>query len=167
VEDFPLVPVTPITVISCDGCLYLTAGMLKLFGYDSVIDYITKDVSYIVGPQVSQNHFSSHHPGVLFCFEYTDPTGVRSLVKERPDLPFIAHPISHAWFNEPHTLLSQIDSMLKVQAVWNQQYIVSAGSRVSGSVFTPGGSKVSLSTVASGENWEVREIIIPYSGSAE
>jgi hypothetical protein len=51
--------------------------------------------------------------------------------------------------------------MLRVQAVWNQQYIISAGNMMSGKMYTPNGAIVVPTTIATGDNWQVREVIVP------
>jgi apolipoprotein N-acyltransferase len=134
---------------------------LKLFGHSEVIDAIADTLDYTVGTDTSQADFASSSPGVLFCFESVSPWGVRAIMQERGNVPFIAHPISHAWFNEPHILWQQLDSMLRVQAIWNQQYIVSAGNHVRGYAVTPAGTIVYPQSVASGDNWHVGVLTVP------
>lgn len=139
----------------------LYSGFLGLLGYGKTADYLSSVISYEVGSKTSQANVASNIPGVLFCFESVSPYGVRTLVKERPTMPFVAHQISHAWFHDSNILWHQLDSMLKVQAVWNHQYIVSAGNHVSGQVITPGGNMVPLQVVASDELWTVKTTKIP------
>jgi len=134
---------------------------LKLFGHSEVIDAIAGTLDYTVGTDTSQADFASSSPGVLFCFESVSPWGVRAIIQERRNVPFIAHPISHAWFNEPHILWQQLDSMLRVQAIWNQQYIVSAGNQTKSRVYSPAGTVVTPNAVTSGTNWTVRSVAIP------
>jgi apolipoprotein N-acyltransferase len=98
---------------------------------------------------------SQEYPGLLFCFEGISPTGVRQILEEREDTPFIAHPISHAWFHEPEEVWHQLDAALKVQAVWNDMTIASAGRHAKSKVYFPDGSIVVPEPVASGHYWEV------------
>lgn len=140
---------------------YFYAALLRMFGFSEAIDSIEKDISYVVGPLTSQQDSARSTPGVLYCFESVSPWGVKKIVEEKGDVPFIAHPISHGWFNEPTFLWKSLDSMLLVQAVWNQQYIVSAGAHMSGQVFTPQGEVVIPENIASGEYWTVRQSFIP------
>jgi len=136
-------------------------GVLNLFGLDELTSKIGKDISFQVGKSVDQSDFASSSPGVLFCFESVSPWGVRTILQERGEVPFIAHPISHAWFHESDTLRQNLDSMLRVQAVWNQEYIVSAGSHVPGQVISPNGNIKSPEIILSGDNWTIRQTYIP------
>ena len=140
---------------------YLYSSLLRVAGRGSVVDKIEADVSYRVGQFTDQSILSPQIPGILFCFESVSPQGVRTLLKERPKVPFIAHPISHAWFNEPQIFWHQLDAMLKVQAVWNKQYIVSAGNHMEGKVFTPSGDTKELMTVTEGDRWMVKQVALP------
>lgn len=139
----------------------LYMGVLKLFGSLEVMDQISKSLAFEVGSTVSQTNFATSSPGVLFCFESVSPWGVRKIMQERQTVPFIAHPVSHAWFNQPQSLWNQLDSMLRVQAIWNQQYIVSAGNAVSSQIITPAGVVVSPDEVSSGEDWMLKIATIP------
>jgi apolipoprotein N-acyltransferase len=139
----------------------LYAGALKLFGSAEVVDQITKTLAFEVGSAVSQANFATSSPGVLFCFESVSPWGVRKIMQERQTVPFIAHPVSHAWFNQPQTLWGQLDSMLRVQAIWNQQYIVSAGNFVRGYTVTPTGVIEYPEMVVTNSDWSVGVSTIP------
>jgi hypothetical protein len=86
---------------------------------------------------------------------------VRTIMKERGSVPFIAHPVSHAWFTEPFALWNQLETMLQVQAVWNQSYIVSSGNQVRGYAVTPTGAIVYPKQVQSGDNWSLGIVQIP------
>lgn len=137
-------------------------GSLHLFGFSEVASFLDNSFTYVVGEQVTQSHFSSSMPGVLFCFESVDPRGVRKLQQERNHgLPFVAHVVSHGWFTDPHTLLPQLEAMLRVQAIWNDTYIVSAGNHVRGYTVTPEGDVVLPEVLASGEQWQVGIIELP------
>jgi apolipoprotein N-acyltransferase len=140
---------------------YFYATLLRLLGFASAIETIEKDISYVVGPLTNQRDSEKSTPGILYCFESVSPWGVKKIVEEKGEVPFIAHPISHGWFNEPTFLWKSLDSMLQVQAVWSQQYIVSAGAHMSGQVFTPQGEIVTPENIASGEYWTVRQSFIP------
>ena len=140
---------------------YFYSTIIKLAGYGEVVETIEKDISYTVGTQTSQADAAASTPGILYCFESVSPWGVKKIIDERGTVPFIAHPVSHGWFNNPTILWENLDSMLKIQAVWNQQYIVSAGGHAVGKVYSPTGEIQSLETIASGENWKVRQTFIP------
>ena len=140
---------------------YLYTSLLRMVGYGSAVETISKDISYTVGSLTSQANAASSTPGILYCFESVSPWGVRQIMKERGEVPFIAHPISHAWFNEPEILWENLDTMLRVQAIWNQQYIVSAGGHVEGKVYTPNGKIRAPENIAAGEHWTLRQSFIP------
>jgi apolipoprotein N-acyltransferase len=140
---------------------YLYTSLLRMVGYGSAVETISKDISYTVGSLTSQANAASSTPGILYCFESVSPWGVRQIMKERGEVPFIAHPISHAWFNEPEILWENLDTMLRVQAIWNQQYIVSAGGHVEGKVYTPNGKIRAPENIAAGEDWTLRKTLIP------
>jgi apolipoprotein N-acyltransferase len=129
-------------------------GTLSLLGFQKAADDIRATLAYRPGPLHSQADFKPHIPGILFCFADADPLAVRSLLRER-DMPFVAHPISHAWFYSPESLWYQFDAMLTIQAIWNNIPIVSAGNMVSGALYTPDGRKVAPEIVAKGEYWTV------------
>lgn len=139
----------------------LYVGVLNLFGYDDLTKKIAKDIAFEVGDKTSQVDSSQTSPGVLFCFESVSPKGVKTILDERGEVPFIAHPISHAWFHESHILWQNLDSMLRVQAIWNRQYIVSAGSHVPSQVVSPNGLIKLPDAVAFGDRWSVSQTYIP------
>ncbi len=130
-------------------------SILSLLGMSEAVAQIKTKLTYQPGPYDSQGMFPAHVPGVLFCFEDADPLAVRRLLKERT-APFIAHPISHAWFHNPQSLWYQFDTMLKVQAVWNGVTIISAGNMVTGAKYSPRGLKEVPTSVAEGRWWTVR-----------
>ena len=138
----------------------LLVEVFRIFGLSDVIDRDKLGINYKVGPDIDQSKVADRVPGILFCFESVAPQGVRTLMKERPNLPFVAHQISHAWFHEPYIFWYELDTMLKVQAVWNQKYIISAGSHVEGKVVTPSGKIESLDVIAEGEMWKVKKTTI-------
>lgn len=136
--------------------------ILRLFGFGEVIDTVEESISFRVGPYTDQSELGAEIPGVLFCFESVDPLGVRTILAEKPDVPFIAHPVSHAWFHEPESLWPQLHMMLQVQAVWNQVYIVSAGNDVSGAVYAPNGTRSEPVMIDETAEWSVNIIDIPH-----
>lgn len=117
----------------------LYAGVLQRVGYGPVLQEIGREVNYVPGPQAVQT-FAGNTPGILFCFESVTPWGVRRILSARDQTPvFVAHPISHAWFHTPTTLWRQLDTMLRVQARWNQVPIISAGNQAPSAVYYPNG----------------------------
>lgn len=135
--------------------------ILRALGFDSLIDELESMVSYRIGPQTNQSSLSSRYPGILFCFEGISPTGVRQIVQEHPEAPFIAHPISHGWFHEPKEVWHQLDAALKVQAVWNDISIVSPASHAKSKIYLPDGQILTPTPNQSGEFWEVAQVTIP------
>ena len=140
---------------------YLYQILFRAFGLGEVAEKVRGAVSYVVGPEVSQSEFSSNVPSVLFCFESADANGVRKLTRERGDIPFIAHPVSHSWFHEPQSFWSQLDTSLRVQAIWNQVYIASAGNHAPSKLFTPQGRVIKPTEFSKGEYWSVGLVEVP------
>ncbi len=113
-----------------------------LLGLRSELELVTKRLQYQPGPLKEQN-FSASSPSILFCFASAHPNGVRSLLRQRDTRPpFIAHPISHAWFNSPTLLWQQTDTFLRVHARWNRIPIVSAGNSAPSTLYTPTGKVI-------------------------
>ena len=133
---------------------YFYSGSLQLFGLGEVAAKLQKRFIYVPGPEKSQALLPSTSPGILFCLESADPNAVRRLVKER-EVPFIVHPISHAWFHESEILWQQQDVMLKMQALWSGVDIVSAANMAKGALYTKDGKKIVPTPAASGESWQV------------
>lgn len=131
-----------------------TSFLLKAFGQSAVSTAISDRFNFAAGPLVTQEHFAQDIPAVLFCFESVDPLGVARLLRDRT-VPFVAHPLSHAWFHAPYTLRQQLDTMLMVQAIFNRVYIVSAGNNHDGALYTPQGKKQYPVPVAQGIGWKV------------
>lgn len=140
---------------------YLYDKLFRLVGFGEVMDELKGMLSYTIGPNTSQSDLPELYPGVLFCFESSSGTGVRDLIKNRPDLPFIAHPVSHTWFNEPHSLWSQLETSLQVQAVWNDVAIVSATQLGPSQLFLPDGSINKPRLIGEGEHWQVGLFSVP------
>jgi apolipoprotein N-acyltransferase len=136
------------------------SNLFTLFGQEAVVDYIEDHINYVVGGYTTQTNLPVDTPAILFCFESVDPMGVRRLTQEHPHAPFVSHPISHAWFNQSEILWNQLDSMLRVQALWNNTYIVSASNQGRSQLYTPQGSVLDMDEIASGENWSVKKVEI-------
>jgi len=54
--------------------------------------------------------------------------------------PFVAHTISHSWFNNPTILWHQQDRMLQAQALWSNTTIITAPNMAPQKVYRPTGS---------------------------
>ena len=121
------------------------ATVARWFGYGDVMAGLSENIRYVPGPSRSQADFSAATPAILFCFASASPWGVRSIVSERtPTAPFVAHPLSHAWFNTPYLFWHQLDTMLRVQARWNQVPIVSAGNMAPSKLYTASGAMIEV-----------------------
>lgn len=109
----------------------------------------------------AQQELEDGVPGILFCFESNKPTGVRELLKNSETKPpFIAHIVSHGWFNEPQSLWVQQDAMLKVQAVWNGVSIVVAPNMAEAKLYRPNGEVKYGTELFSGGVWRLVEFKI-------
>lgn len=159
-----------------------TGAVLRAYEYDPVRSQVTNtDKQYLVpqgefmpwfyatvytvlgyGDLVKELKNSGYHTGtsgvtaipVMFCFESVDPHAAKRVKTNATS--FIAHPLSHAWFNSPHGLWQQLDIMLRLQARAANVSIISAANLASGKRYTPQGTIDEGELIASGEGWEVR-----------
>ena len=99
---------------------------LSLFGFretsnalDTVMSFVPRDEDDV--PE------SGMFPGVLFCSENISPIDTFVASREAT-LPLVAHPVSHAWFNTPHSLWYQFDSMLRTQVRMARTPLVQAAN---------------------------------------
>lgn len=128
--------------------------LLEAMGLEAAILKLDSLLALKPGPIKTQKDFPSHVPGILFCFEALDPLSVKKLSRERT-VPFVVHPISHAWFHDSELLDRQLDQILRIHAVWNQVMIVSAGNMVWGKVYLPNGQIVIPEKNLEGERWSL------------
>ncbi|MEK7639147.1 MAG: hypothetical protein AAB388_03235 [Patescibacteria group bacterium] len=140
---------------------YLYTSLFNVLGFRELTKKVGEVMSYEVGPKTSQADFEKNVPSLLFCFESASGVGVRTLLKERPDTPFVAHIVAHSWFHTPKTFWHQLDTSLRIQAIWNQTYIAVAASYAPSKLVTPAGNIVTPTVVARGEFWEVTEVLVP------
>lgn len=134
---------------------YLTKYLLKTTGHG----YTLKAVGVDTGSMGNlDTPFDYQGPLVLFCFESINPISIWSMLKNRRvQPPFVAHPVSQAWFHSTFLLTHQLDTMLRVQSVWNGVPIVSAGNRAVGKTYLPDGRIFINEEVIRGEGWVIRE----------
>ncbi len=137
---------------------YLYQVLFTMLGFKSEIAVIGQDSAYRPGPLVQTASLPAYIPGVLFCFESISPTGVPKLEQSRT-LPFVAHPISHAWFHNPVILWSQLDVMLQLQARYSGVPIVSAGNMAVGKLYLPNGVIETGKVIGEGDRYQLREFI--------
>jgi len=133
---------------------------LSLFLASTTLQEITNGINYISGSETIQKEISGQAPGILFCFESVSPLSVRNLLAERPTIPFVVHPISHSWFREPKILWQQLDSMLRIQAIWNDVHIVVAGRNAPGKLILPNGEIITPNYTREGNRWKSAEFYI-------
>ncbi len=134
---------------------YRTMYTLWLFGRKEFLQefsskrsfYPTNEIDYVSSGEL---------PGVLFCFSGTSPSQVASIVR-RQDPPWIAHIVSHSWFNGSPLLSRHLEQALRVEAVHRGIPILETGNMSSHGVFYPDGS-ISRGTLRdTGDRWEIYE----------
>ena len=135
--------------------VYSTA--LRLLGYGFVVDAVAIDSAYRPGPLTQTSELPNYIPGVLFCFESVRSQAVRVLSETRDSIPFIAHPISHAWFHSPLILWQQLHVMLQLQSRYSGLPIVSAGNMATGKLYLPNGIIDSGEIIESGDKYILRK----------
>ncbi len=135
---------------------YLYNWFFTSLGLQSAMKDIVRASSYQPGPLIQSASLPDYVPGVLFCFESSSPTGVPTLQNNR-SLPFVAHPISHAWFYMPKILWQQLDVMLLIQARFSNLPIVSAGNMATGKLYLPNGEIQSGEIIEWGDRYLLRE----------
>jgi len=133
---------------------YIFILLLKITGFSELIATQKVVGNYQPGPLFQSGEITADVPGILFCFESIRPGGVRFLKKDR-NIPFVAHPISHASFHNPKILWQQLDVMLQIQARFQGVSIVSAGNMASGKLYLPNGQIDNGRLVANGAGWNI------------
>ena len=135
---------------------YVFLAILKITASEEFLAETKKELNFIAG---KENDFlkDSHLPVILFCFGSVDPAAVWRKLQASATPPFVAHPISHAWFNNSKILEHQLDQMLKIQAVWNGVPIVSAGNMVDGALYTKTGQKVLPQVLQTEKWWQIKQ----------
>lgn len=135
---------------------YLYQTIFMLLGYTTEVAEVAQNSAYRPGPLLQTAALPPYIPGVLFCFESISPTGVPQLMQAR-NLPFVAHPISHAWFHSPTVLWQQLDVMLQIQARYSGVPIVSAGNMSTGKLYLPTGEIEPGVVLMAGDRYQLRE----------
>jgi len=134
---------------------YFYGFFVKKIGGKKAFLKLEKELSFRPGPLFNRFDLPQEVPAVLFCFESIDPYAAKRVLKGRESVPFIAHPISHIWFHNSKILSHTVDTMLKIQAIWNHVPIVSAGNLTSGALYTTSGQKIIPENKIEGESWRV------------
>jgi apolipoprotein N-acyltransferase len=128
---------------------------LSLLTSKEQMETIHETVRFKAGVIDDSELVPQHLPGILFCFETMVPYGVKKAASYRdPDL--IVHPISHAWFTDPSSLEYQLNSMLKVHAVWNNIPIVTSGSMTDSKMYLPSGEVGEGEVIKTAPHWTLK-----------
>lgn len=135
---------------------YHTSFMLRLFGRNEFLEKFSEHRSYSSGKQDKNNALPGDLPGILFCFSSIAPGEVASIVHDQnPD--WIAHPVSHSWFNGSPLLSEQLDQILRVQAVASGLPIIKAGNMSDSGAYYPDGSISRGVLLGGGDHWRLYE----------
>lgn len=137
---------------------YLPSALSHLLGFIRAPEeraLARERLNFRPGPLSNQSKFSDYLPGVIFCFESLDPWAVWRLRRDR-ELPFVAHLVSHAWFNDDTLLKRLVAAPLLTQARFSQVPIVSAANASVSQVYWPSGYVETPPVVAEGDGWRVR-----------
>ena len=110
---------------------------------------------YQPGPHTTYSDPSIGLPPILFCLESVSPFGVKQALDTNPG-SFIVHPTSHSWFHRHTFFWPNLNRMLKVQAVWNQVPIVSAGNMNPSLLYLPDGTIMTTAPLARGPYWSIK-----------
>lgn len=138
---------------------YLYKFIISILSPDSRTAKILADMNYQPGIDQRDVYLPESIPIVLFCFESIDPRGIKRLMSKRENAPFVAHVVSHTSFSrEPNILWDQLDTMLRVQAVWNNIPIVQSANVASNKLYTPDGKSKTLTNDITGNKWSVSYI---------
>jgi hypothetical protein len=141
---------------------YLYQGIITRLAKNTPAADAIADISYRPGINQLDLDLSAAVPGVLFCFENILPTAAWRLTDDQTDTPFIAHLVSHGWFSRPpNALLTQLDAMLKVQAVWSQKPIVMASNESGVMTWLSNGGYGRSELYTAGAGWQVYRVTIP------
>lgn len=106
---------------------YFHSTLLRWLGQGQMIDDYTDRFDYGPGPLIDQAHLPNHIPSILFCYESTSPTALWKLANTRNE-PFVAHPVSLAFFTNPSVLQHQLDQMLRVNTTFAGVDVYQAGN---------------------------------------
>lgn len=134
---------------------YYIKQLVRILGNEDILSNSALPV-YVEGMLTTPTYYDG--PLVLFCYESLGPTTVRSLIRKGDTKPpFVAHLVSQAWFHNTFLVTHQLDTMLRIQAIWNKVPIISAGNGAVGKTYLPDGKVIINTKVARGNGWVVRE----------
>jgi apolipoprotein N-acyltransferase len=138
---------------------YLQKKILGRFLSLQTVASIEKSLEYRQGSLFDSSALPKKLPALLFCFESVSPLGVRHALQARHP-SFVAHIVSHAWFEKPTSFWYQLDSMLQVQAVWNNTPIISAGNMSPSKLYLPTGKIEAGKNLEHGYRWKLIEYVL-------
>ncbi len=133
---------------------YFFGAALDILGFDETLATSRSIYNYVPGPAKTLTNDASWLPGTLFCYESVSGVGVMGARKMSAS-SFVLHPLSHARFQDPRLMWYQLDTMLRVQAIWNQTSIISAGNRSEGKLYGADGSIQTGEVVGEGGRWKL------------
>jgi apolipoprotein N-acyltransferase len=102
------------------------AAVIKLFGFNKALD--TFEGYYNYQPWTSEVSLSEGSPGVLFCLESLSSVALKRVARESR-APFVAHVVSHSWFNNPWLLHHQLNQMMKVNTIFAKTTVYQASNQ--------------------------------------
>jgi len=117
---------------------YLHGFVLSHLTKPAWYEGVQQSQSYRPGSRISYDEIPDTIPAVLFCMESSSGFAAKQL-SNRQAMPFMAHPVSHAWFHNDFVLTFALDRMLRTQSVWANVPVVKAGNMSQGSVYDPKG----------------------------
>lgn len=135
---------------------YLVSWFLAGIGATDFLSKLNYDQNYRIGDLQGYEEFDENIPGIIFCFESVVPLSIRSQ-NELSGSNLILHPVSHAWFHQNDVLVKQLDSMLRVQSIWNEVTIVSAANMAKSKAYYPNGVIIEGREIQVSKYWRLVE----------
>ncbi len=117
---------------------YAFVVVSRLLGRGEQLKSILENQNYAPGEISDYREFPEGVPGLMFCFESSSVYGL-SRVADLREENLVLHPVSHSRFHHPKILWFQLESMLRVQAVYTKKTAVSAGNMALSKIYTPDG----------------------------
>ena len=133
---------------------YLHSMFLDFIGADDFLSTLERNQNYRPGPLASYEHIPDEIPSVLFCFESSKPFAAKQVTNDR-DAALIVHLISHSWFREPKQLWKQLDTMLRIQAIWSRTAILQTGNMTQNRIYYADGSSYEGEEIAEDSYWKL------------
>ena len=112
--------------------------LMRAVRLENIVSFLQNNFQYRTGITKQESDVPPTLPVVLFCYESLVPFMAKTLVDEQT--PYVAHVVSHAWFDDSSNVLkNQLGAMLRVQALWNNIYILQSANMAPAAVYTPAG----------------------------